>query len=211
MPELHERHSQAICGRSGAVDERKISLPRRPTNSTRSRWISAGTRTSASCTRSGRSSRSQRRDEPDHDRGYYQRVQRVAWTGNAVLPRLVIGAMEVDVARSRRNASDHPRLTSRTYEARFECRRRVAFGNASSESASPPDRGGWRSWASPFASRIEPTVADRRPARPRVSEAARHDKIVDTFDSSGPRRPDCNIPDSERSSTCAPTCADLLA
>ena len=24
MPELHERHSQAICGRSGAVDERKI-------------------------------------------------------------------------------------------------------------------------------------------------------------------------------------------
>ena len=60
-----------------------------------------------------------------------------------------------------------------------------------------------------FASRIDPTMADRRSARPRVSEAARHDKIVDTFDSSGPRRPYCNIPDSERSSTCAPTCADF--
>jgi len=206
MPELHERHSQAICGRSGAVDERKISLPRRPTNSTRSRWFSAGTRTSASCTRSRRSSRSQRRDEPDHDRGYYQRVQRVAWTGNAVLLR---GAMEVDVTRSRRNASDHPRLTSRTYEARFECRRRVAFGKCIIRIGVAAGSRRAARLGIAFASRIDPTMADRRPAGPRVSEAGRHDKIVDTFDSSGPRPPDCNIPDSERSSTCAPTCADF--
>jgi hypothetical protein len=109
----------------------------------------------------------------------------------------------------RRNASDHPRLASRTYEARFECGRRVAFGKCTIRIGAAAGSRRAARLGIAFASRIDPTMADRRPARPRVSEAARHDKIVDTFDSSGPRRPDCNIPDSERSSTCAPTCADF--
>jgi hypothetical protein len=111
----------------------------------------------------------------------------------------------------RRNASDHPRLASRTYEARFECGRRVAFGKCTIRIGVAAGSRRAARLGIAFASRVDPTVADRRPAPPRVSEAARHDKIVDTFDSSRQRRPDCNIPDSEEAQPVRQPVRDLLA